>query len=130
MFWKKQKPMIEPGHTDDQRETFRYTFKGDPPLSLTFKQKPVKVLNISAGGMAFINQGFAPYEEDQITLFLDIPHFMGESVLTARLRILNITANNICHCIFENCTLRDYEMIHKYVLEMQKKELTTQYQTR
>lgn len=99
---------------------------------MTFKHKLVEVLNISAGGLAFRNNGFQLYDADQITLLLDIPNFMGEAKFSARLRILNISETHTCHCIFENCTIQDYEMIHKYVLEMQKKDLATRskYQTR
>lgn len=132
MFWKKNKPKTESIKAEDQRETFRYVFRGGRQLSMTFLHKTVEVVNISAGGMAFKNNGFQPYESDQITLFLDIPNFRGEPCFSARLRILNITENNICNCIYENCTVQDYEMIHKYVLELQKKDLATRskYQTK
>jgi hypothetical protein len=126
LFWKKMKPIIEPLatlETDNQRETFRYVFKKDSCLSMVFKEKPIKVLDISAGGMAFINNGFEQYESDQINLFLEIPNFNGNSRFTALVRILNITEKEVCHCIFENLTIDEYEIIHKYVLEMQKKDL-------
>jgi len=126
LFWKKtrqttdtQAPLAE-----DKRESFRYIFKGDLRLSMDFKQKPVQLLNISAGGMAFRNEGFAQYDVDQITLLLDIPNYRGETIFSAQLRILNISDQGICRCIFENCTIEKYEMIHKYVLEMQKKDMT------
>ncbi len=108
----------------DQRDAFRYIFKGDG-LPMDFKQKPVKVLNISAGGMAFKDDGFTQYDVDQITLFLDIPNYMGDTKFSAKLRILNITGNGICNCIFENCVIEEYELIHKYVLELQKNEIKT-----
>ncbi|MCP4023950.1 MAG: hypothetical protein GY729_19060, partial [Desulfobacteraceae bacterium] len=40
----------------------------------------------------------------------------------ADLRILTIDDDNHCHCLFENCNLADYELVHQYVLEMQKKD--------
>ncbi len=109
----------------DQREAFRYVFKGDSHLSMIFKEKSVQILDISAGGIAFKGEGFRRYDADQISLFLDIPNYRGDATFSARLRILNITDNGICHCIFENCTIEKYEMIHKYVLEMQKNEIIT-----
>ncbi len=126
MFWKKMKTTtdaIELTEEADQREAFRYVFKGNQRLSMDFKQQPVKVLNISAGGIAFKGEGFTRYDVDQISLFLDTPNYRGDATFSARLRILNITENGICHCIFENCTIEKYEMIHKYVLEMQKKDI-------
>jgi len=125
LFWKKKIKVesIEPMNTNDQRETFRYVFTEDRSLSMVFKQKPVKILNISAGGMAFINNGFKQYEADKINLFLDIPNFNGDPRFPTLVRILNITKNDVCHCIFENLTIEEYEIIHKYVLEMQKIDL-------
>jgi hypothetical protein len=134
LFWKKPKKPIDPQHRleeavpleeEDQREAFRYVFKGDRRLSMNFKKKPVRVINISAGGMAFRDEGFARYDVDHIHLFLDIPNYRGDSEFSAQLRILDITGQGICHCIFENCTIDEYETIHKYVLEMQKKDLLT-----
>jgi len=128
---RKTKQTIKPKQTDlknmvdnqEQREAFRYIFKEEGHLTMDFKHQTVKVLNISAGGLAFNGDGFAQYDVDQITLFLDIPNYRGETRFTAQLRILNISAGRICHCIFENCNIEDYEIIHKYVLEMQKTEM-------
>lgn len=130
MFWKKKKPLIDtqdPLEAQDQREAFRYIFKGELGFSIDFKQKQVQVINISAGGMAFRDEGFTRYDVDQITLNLDIPNYRGETFFSAQLRILDISGQGICHCIFENCTIQEYEIIHKYVLEMQKKEMITKF---
>ena len=131
MFWKKKKQIIDiqdPMDEKDQREAFRYIFKGDKHLPMDFKQKPVNVLDISAGGMAFKDEGFMQYDVDQITLFLHLPNYTGDGKFTAQLRILNINDRGICHCIFEKCTIEEYEMVHRYVLEMQKSDLTPQSQ--
>jgi len=127
LFWKKPKPAIDnndPLETKDQREAFRYIFKGDRSLAMDFKGKPVRVINISAGGMAFRDEGFTRYDADQIHLHFDIPNYRGETLFSAQLRILDISNQGICHSIFENCTIQEYEIIHKYVLEMQKKDMT------
>ncbi len=117
----------DPLEAKEQREAFRYSFKGEFHLSMDFKRKPVQVINISAGGMAFKNEGFTQYDVDQINFLLDIPNYRGENIFTAQLRILDISDQGICHGIFENCTIQDYEIIHKYVLEMQKKEMITKF---
>ena len=93
---------------------------------MDFKQKAVKVLDLSAGGMAFKNEGFIQYDVDQITFLLNLPNSVGNLKFTAQLRILNINNKGICHCIFENCTIEEYEMIHKFVFEMQKMDLIPQ----
>lgn len=109
---------------EDQRASFRYVFKKGSCLPMAFRGKTVRVLDISAGGMAFENQGFSKYDADTVQLNLDMPNFAGDPILKAEVRILNLTENNICHSIFENCSVEDYELVHKFVLEMQKKDLT------
>ena len=108
---------------NDQRESFRYVFDREKQLSGSFKGRRVQILNISAGGIAFKNQGFKKYDADTMSLDLTMPNYNKNPQFTAQIRILHLTANEICHCIFENCTVEDYEIVHKYVLEMQKQEL-------
>ena len=109
--------------SEDKRDAFRYVFHPARQLPMIFKGRPVRVIDISAGGLAFTNSGFNLYDFDGVTLTLDMPNFTGNPELKARLRILHLTRDNICHCIFENCEIADYELIHKYVLEMQKQDL-------
>ena len=127
MFWKRQKPAADPleiRHTsDEKRKAFRYEFKVSQQLRIKFNGREVIILNISAGGMAFKNAGFEQFDFDFIKFELDIPNFTGDPTFFAGLRILKIDDNDICHCIFEQCSLEQHELIHKYVLEMQKNDL-------
>jgi len=125
LFWKKKKPATDTiSHPSaDKREFFRYEFTKNRSLEIQFKEKSITVLNISAGGMAFENNGFVQFDFDFIKFDLDIPDFHGDPTFFAGLRILKIDTNNICHCIFEQCSLEQHELIHKYVLEMQKNDL-------
>ena len=126
MFLKKKKtdnaPLVS-FDREDQRESFRYIFSGDIELSGSFKGKDVRILNISAGGLAFQNQGFKQYDADIMSLDLTMPNYNKNPKFNVKTRVLHLTASDVCHCIFENCTLEDYEIVHKYVLEMQKQEL-------
>jgi len=87
------------------------------------KEKKVKILNICADGLAFENMGFRQFDHDAIKFTLDIPNFKGDSTFSVGLKILTIDKNNICHSIFEQCSLEQHELIHKYVLELQKDDL-------
>ena len=127
MFWKKKNkpaPQEDLMDLEDQRASFRYIFKKSDRPDMRFNGKTVVIYDISAGGIAFENKGFSKYDADRITLNLDMPNFSGNPVLSAQVRILHLTKNQICHSIFEHCSVDEYEMIHKYVLEMQKKDLT------
>lgn len=125
LFWKKKKPETDSiiQAPEDQREFFRYEFKDGLGFDIHFKGKNLRVINISAGGMAFQNKGFKQFDCDFIKFTLDIPNFKGDATFFAELRIIKITDKGTCHCIFEQCSLDQHELIHKYVLEMQKNDL-------
>ncbi|WP_022668892.1 PilZ domain-containing protein [Desulfospira joergensenii] len=123
---KKKKIKIEavnPGDREDKREAFRYIFSRENRPSLSFLGKSVKLINISAGGLAFENNGFSIDDQDRIHLNLDIPDAKKKFVLTAMARISHIDRESICRCIFEDLDREQEEEIHRYVLEKQKKDL-------
>ncbi len=126
MFWKKKKPETEAiiHDSEDQRSAYRYEFRKNETIEIVFLEKRVPVLNISAGGMAFKNNGFKQFDFDFVKFTLDIPNFTGDNTFFAGLRILKISNELTCHCIFEQCSLDQHELIHKYVLEIQKNDLT------
>jgi len=125
LFWKKKesKTDIISYESDNLRESFRYNFKNGQGFQIEFKEKKVRVLNIGAGGLAFPNNGFKKSDIDFVQFTLDIPNFKGDSTFSAKLKILAIDKNNICHSTFEQCPVENHELIHKYVLEMQKNDL-------
>ncbi len=125
MFWKKKTSAsdILDHPSEEKRQSFRYEFENQAGFVIRFKQTDIRVLNISAGGIAFENMGFSQFDFDFIKFELNIPDFKGDPTFFAGLRILKIDKENICHCIFEQCSLEQHELIHKYVLEMQKHDL-------
>ncbi len=126
LFWKKKKPateIIRYDSEDDLRHAFRYHFKEGRGFAVTFKGKEVLVLNIGAGGLAFENMGFQPQDKDIVQFTLDVHNYRGITSFSAGLRILTIDGKSVCHCVFENCPPEQYELLHKYVLEMQKNDL-------
>ncbi len=125
MFWKKKKALTEPFSyaSNDKRESFRYEFKDGNGFDIEFRGRIIRVINVSAGGIAFKNKNFEPLDSDLINFQLEIPDYSGDTTFSAELRILKIDKKNICHCIFEQCSLEQHELIHRYVLEMQKNDL-------
>lgn len=125
MFWKKKKPAIDTliYEPEKQRHSFRYKFKKDKGFWIFFNERSIEVLDISAGGISFANQGFKELDHGSIKFTLDIPDFKFDTTVTAGLRILRIDKDDICHAIFEHCSLEHHELIHKYVLEMQKNDI-------
>ena len=125
MFWKKKTPETEITlhNPDELRHAFRYHFKEGHGFAIRFKGKEVILLDIGADGLSFKNHGFHPQDGDTIQFTLDIPNYRGNNLFRAELKILTIDDNSICHCIFEQCSLELHELLHKYVLEMQKHDL-------
>jgi hypothetical protein len=125
LFWKKKNPETDiiRYDSDDLRHAFRYHFKEGRGFPVTFKGKEVLVLNISAKGLAFENQGFQLRDRDAIRFVLDVPNYRGNTLVSAGLRILTIDEESVCHCVFEDCSPEQDELLHKYVLEMQKNDL-------
>ncbi|MFA5903675.1 MAG: hypothetical protein WC836_07035, partial [Desulfobacula sp.] len=120
MFWKKKKPKTEiiPDDADELRNTFRYCFKEGQGFFIRFRGKAVRVVNISAEGLAFKNQGFNPLDADAVGFTLDVPNFKGDTSFSADLKILTIDEDQLCHCIFDQCPPEQSDLLHKYVLEM------------
>ncbi len=126
MFLRKEKAKTEGiDHTStDQRDSFRYDFKAGQGIKIKFKETHLELINISAGGVGFANQGFETLDFGYINFTLNIPQSHTKQIsFFAGLRILKIDEENVCHGIFEQCTLDQHELIHKYVLEMQKNDL-------
>ncbi|MCP3873021.1 MAG: PilZ domain-containing protein [Desulfobacteraceae bacterium] len=125
MFWKKKKQQTDTFiyESKDKRDAYRYDFKDGQGFEIQFKGKTLQVINISAGGIAFYNSDFEQFDSDFVKFKLDIPNFKDDTSFYTGLRILTIDETNICHCIFEQCSLEQHELIHKYVLEMQKDDL-------
>lgn len=36
---------------------------------------------------------------------------------------MDVDENNVCRCVFKNCSEEDRETIHKYILERQKADI-------
>ncbi len=126
MFSKKKNTtikVIDPGEADNRRQAYRYIFSQQTAPEITFKQRSVPLMNISAGGLAFKATGFAVNDGDEAVLDLTVPGSGKHFNIHVRLHIFEIKAPDICHCCFENLDPDQEELIHRYVLEMQKQDL-------
>ncbi|MCP4117640.1 MAG: PilZ domain-containing protein [Desulfobacteraceae bacterium] len=109
--------------TDNKREAFRYTPAPPDTMTIDFLDKSIDLIDISAGGVSFRDQGFAKGEQDKISLDLRDTDLKQSHVFSIAIRILDIDALEICHCIFENPSEEQVEAIHRFLLVKQKKEI-------
>jgi len=104
LFWKKAKPksesvpptdILDPLDSQNQREDFRYVFSKQERITIRFLEKTVTVVDISASGMAFIDQGFSQYDADHIQMDLDIPNYRGSTFFSAQKEIERIVSSEM-----------------------------------
>ena len=109
--------------TDNKREAFRYNPTPPNTLAIDFLGKSIDLIDISAGGVSFKDRGFAKGEGDKISLDLREPDLKRSRIISIAIKILDIDAREICHCIFENPSEDQVEEIHRFLLIKQKKEI-------
>ena len=83
------------------------------------EDRVVDVVDISASGVGFRNDGFK--EGDRRSVHLSLP---GQNhQVECRLIIRFIDGQDICHCEFENMASEDADSIHQYIFECQMRML-------
>jgi len=121
LFWKKSdKSTVSfsfPNDDDCQRSTFRVAPWDSEPVHVRFGDESTKVVNISAGGMAFENHNFKEGEQHPVRLHL--PGEYKDVVCTVTILRINPTGE-ICFTTFTEIDSESLDVIHHYVLTHQK----------
>jgi len=117
-------------NTENKREAFRYHPLSPNSLTVNFLGKNLPLIDISAGGVSFKNQGFIKGNRDLITLVLEDSELKPNHLLSIAIRIIHIDTENICHCLFENPLNDQKEAIHHFLLVKQKKEIRQKQQAK
>ncbi|MCK5096735.1 MAG: PilZ domain-containing protein [Desulfobacteraceae bacterium] len=125
MFWKKKKISTEKfiHESSDKRETFRFEFDLLNSFEIEFKEKNLPLINLSATGMSFSNDGLAADDCGMVKFFFTFTNIKSPVSIKLEMQIIRIDENNICHAIFTNCSEENKEIIHKYILEKQKEKI-------
>ncbi|MDY0220785.1 MAG: PilZ domain-containing protein [Desulfobacterium sp.] len=129
MFWKKKQSRTDTlihdtgdKESQDQRDAFRYTFTSSHTLGMRFCNKDVELIDISAGGLSFKDNGFNQGDRDRVSLLLWDGGLPFEYLLSIEILILSIDGSKICHCRFEDPEKDQTEAIHRFLLIKQKKD--------
>ncbi|SLM32688.1 Conserved hypothetical protein [Desulfamplus magnetovallimortis] len=121
--------------SQSRREAFRYAPEdGSVLFEMTFLNTIVKIMDLSAGGLSFLNTGFNRDDSDTVTLILkDVNIRAGgrniSQIDNVKAKIIDIDNNNICHAIFEDLSNEDADILHQYILEKQKQDIRKKKQT-
>ena len=116
MFWKKKKINIELlGDDSDHREAFRIRPIADRPVILKVLGKSFFAVNISGTGCCFRSKSFQ--EGTVASGTITIPS--EDQVFPVSIRVVS-RQRDLCRCEFVRISQSAQNMIHSYVLELQK----------
>ncbi len=123
MFWKRKKASdIEiPGDQEDHRKAYRIRPRTDKPIALKIAGNTYYLVNISGNGCCFRSTRFK--EGASVAGVLTIPK--DDLVFPVSIRIIS-RQRDLCRCQFTKISAVAEEMIHAYVLEVQKKQIRKQ----
>lgn len=102
-----------------RRESARVECNDKVTLQMTLGDQAVRILNISAGGLAFNCKQVKPGEKYELVLELPGAAHRIEGYLI----VLEADSNGDCHAKFEGLTDEMKDAIHNYVLHQQLEQL-------
>ena len=125
MFWKKnrnkksEQALFHYENNDCQRQFVRVRPVAGEGVVLRVDENEVELLDISAGGLAFIGGNYR--RGDVLSLFLELPR--EQQVVTGELEVLAVDERGVRHCRFQGVSQDLVETIHQFILRTQKQAL-------
>lgn len=98
----------------NRREFVRVKPSEEQPVVVQISEKLIRVRDISAGGIAFDNDGFM--ESNLYPTKLKLP---DQITMESTIIIISIDEQQVCHAKFVKIDPSQSETIHKYVLKRQ-----------
>jgi hypothetical protein len=126
LFWKKKTDEDKESKSklfhlpkEDKRQAFRIAPDPNDPILVHLADKKVKVMEISSGGISFLDQGLKSKAVYPVSFTLPITG----ALVKAKLRVLRVNRKGICQCRFVALDEKTENEIHRYVLARQKEIL-------
>jgi hypothetical protein len=127
LFWKKKKTIdvaLDPKHNDN-RAAYRIAPDSDRPVILTIAGQSFNALNISGNGAAFRAQDFEPGSRAAATIRLP----GEERVFPVVLEVVS-RQGDLCRCCFRDIHQDAENLLHSYILELQKSKIRQNQRSR
>ncbi len=119
MFWKKKKVDIElPGDSADHRDAYRIRPSSDHPILLKAAGTSCYLVNISGTGCCFRSAAF----KEKAVAAGTITIASDDVVFPVTIRVVT-KQRDLCRCEFTKISPSAQEVIHAYVLDVQKKQI-------
>ncbi len=129
MFWKKKnKQDLSPSRLIntpfDSRNAFRISPDPRDPVFIKIGNKKIIPIEISSTGFSFNGKSFK--SKIIYPILLKLPNY--PHVIEAKAKIISIDRRIICHCTFIDLSEEIGNVIHRYILNRQKKEIRSKKQ--
>jgi len=120
LFWKKKsKADVElDSRYDDSREAFRIAPDKSHPIIISIMGNSFHALNISGTGVAIRSHNFPVGTRTQATVRLPSQNRLFPVVLEVVEK-----QNDLCHCCFREIHTEAENLLHAYILELQKNKI-------
>ena len=120
MFWRRKKAdsdlfTIE---SENRRGSYRVKPPMNEPILIRINNEKFRLIDIGALGFSFENKDFQVNDEYDVDFYIE--GYIRKII--AKMYIVAIDEQDICHCAFQELSEDDFEAIHKYMLEKQKAE--------
>lgn len=121
MFWKKKKTIdIElPEKFDDNRDAFRIAPDKTKPILIAVGGNTFHAVNISGNGVCIRSHNFKAGNELSGTISLP----SEDQIFTVTLKVVS-KQKDICRCQFVKIHQDAVDLLHHYILDVQKKYIT------
>ncbi len=120
MFWKK-KPSIDlslESRHQDHRSAYRIACDEDEPVIVSIDGKSHRAVNISGSGIAFRAPGFGAGQRMRAMIRLS----SQERVFPVVLEVV-ATQRDLCRCRFQEIHEDAENLLHSYILDLQKAKI-------
>ena len=112
---KKETSEILRHKPKERRKSFRVQPLNKEAVFIELAGKTIQVFDISAGGIAFRNHKL---KEGQVqSININLPDRI--TIESAKIKIVSIDENDICHAKFIEMVSSEEEKVHRYTLERQ-----------
>jgi len=126
LFWKKKKKVdleIDVKH-DDNRSAFRIAPDKSKPVILTIQGNSYHALNISGTGVCF--RSFSFPVGTKCAAMVRLPS--KDRIFPVNLEVVAVQ-KDLCRCSFVNIHTEAENLLHSYILELQKEKIRTNQKT-
>ena len=120
LFWKKKKTLdvaLDARHSDN-RAAYRITPDSSRPVIVTIRGNSFNVLNVSGTGIAFRSHGFDVGSSIAATIRLPSEDRIFPVVLEVVTK-----RHDLCRCSFTEIHEDAENLLHSYILELQKRKI-------